>query len=259
MQPVDLFFEAFGEPGPTPLLIVHGFFASSRNWRSIARQLAAVRPVYVLDMRNHGNSPHAKRMNYAVMAEDVLAFMASRGLARAHILGHSMGGKIAMWLALQHPQRIERLVIADIAPVAYQHSFDRTIQALIDLPLERINNRKHAEQYLEEAIPDGNYRQFLLQNLQLADGHYYWRIDLDIFKQNADHIVGFPDTAGLQVYREPALFLAGERSDYVRPEAVRALFPASKIVSMADTGHWLHAERPDAFVEQVEMFLTAAD
>lgn len=253
---VPLAFEAFDEGASgCPLLILHGFFASSRNWRSIARTLAAQRPVYVLDMRNHGASPTAAVMDYPSMAADVLGFMDVQGFETAAVLGHSMGGKVAMWLALQQPQRIRHLLIADISPVAYRHTFDNTLSALNALPLQAISNRKQAETQLAAAIPDLSYRQFLLQNLVLENGRYRWRVDLDNFQRNAPFIVGFPDTAACQPYPQPALFLAGEQSNYIQPDAIAALFPAAVIEAIAGTGHWLHAEAPQVFCDKVNGWL----
>lgn len=256
MQAVELAFEVFGEQhGGTPLLILHGFFASSRNWRSIARQLAAERPVYVLDMRNHGTSPHAEHMDYPAMAADLALFMETQDLAKVHLLGHSMGGKIAMWFALHYPARVGKLMVADIAPVSYVHSFDNTVNALKDLPLSELGNRKQAEEWLAETIPDLNYRQFLLQNLLLENGVYRWRVNLDIFHRNAHHIVGFPESVAIESYPEPALFLSGEHSAYIQSDAVYRLFPKALISEIPGTGHWLHVDAPERFCREVGEWL----
>ena len=258
MYTVELAFECFGEQhAGCPLLILHGFFASARNWRSIAKQLADERRVYVLDMRNHGNSPQCEHMDYPLMAADLAAFMDSRQLKTADLLGHSMGGKIAMWFALQHPQRVRKLVVADISPVSYQHNFDRTVNALKALPLAALTNRKQAEEWLAAGIPDQNYRQFLLQNLLLQDGVYSWRINLEYFHQNAHFIVEFPDTAGLAVYPQPVLFLAGEHSAYIQRDTILALFPEAVISEIPGTGHWLHVDAPQVFCRQVAEWLNA--
>jgi pimeloyl-ACP methyl ester carboxylesterase len=257
MQVIEnLVFEQFGEQhSGCPLLILHGFFASSRNWRAIAKRLANHRRVYVLDMRNHGGSPHNPLMDYPNMAADVLAFMDKQHVSKADLLGHSMGGKIAMWFALHYPQRLGALIVVDIAPVSYQHSFDPTIQALRDLPLNNFSNRKQMEEWLAPAIADLNYRQFLLQNLLFVDGAYHWRVNLDYFQDNAPNIVAFPPVPANAFYPNPALFLAGEHSRYIQPEAVLPLFPAAKIIEMAGCGHWLHVDAPQLFIEQVENWL----
>lgn len=257
MQAVELAFEVFGEQhGGSPLLILHGFFASSRNWRTIARQLAAERRVYVLDMRNHGLSPHAEPMDYPAMAADLALFMDKLGLEKAHLLGHSMGGKIAMWFALHYSARVDELMVADIAPVSYVHSFDNTVNALKDLPLLALGNRKQAEEWLAEAIPDLNYRQFLLQNLLLESGVYRWRVNLDIFHRNAHYIVSFPEPAADLSYPEPALFLSGEHSAYIQSDAVYHLFPLATISEIPGTGHWLHIDAPESFCRNIGDWLS---
>lgn len=256
MKPVNLAFESFGEPDACPLIILHGFLASSRNWRTVAKKLAEKYHVYVLDMRNHGVSPHAERMDYPVMVADVLWFLDNLGLQKANLLGHSMGGKIAMWLALHYPDRLEKLMVVDIAPVNYNHSFDPMVRALKQVPLQQLTNRKHAEQFLVEAVPDSSFRQFLLQNLLLKDGSYYWRINLDIIQKSAYHIVGFPEPVS-QAYTKQALFIAGEHSKYIKPETVFKRFPNAEIVEIANTGHWLYIEAPDAFCRLVDEWISS--
>lgn len=256
MKPVDLVFESFGEPNAYPIIILHGFLASSRNWRSIAKRLAEKFHVLVLDMRNHGASPHAEQMDYPVMANDIVHFMDKQGLERVHLLGHSMGGKIAMWFAMHYPERVDKLMVADIAPVNYDHSFDAMIHALKQVPLDQLANRKHAEEFLADAIPDVSFRQFLLQNLLLKDGKYYWRINLDFIQKTAHHIVGFPEPIQ-PVYPHNALFLAGEHSAYIQPAAVMAKFPKAEIVQIPDAGHWLYVQAPDAFCNAINDWMTA--
>ncbi len=257
MKPVELVFESHGNPDNCPIVILHGFLASSRNWRTVATRLAEKHHVYVLDMRNHGASPHSEHMNYPLMADDVLAFLNKLDLPKAHLLGHSMGGKVAMSFALSYPERVETLMVADIAPVSYNHSFDNMIEALKQLPLAHINNRKEADQFLAEAIPDLAFRQFLLQNLQLRDGAYYWRINLDFIQGTAHNIVGFPDIFG-QAFEQKALFIAGQHSTYIQQEAVFKLFPDAEIVEIPNTGHWLYVEAPDAFCQLVSDWVTNA-
>ncbi|MDD5319244.1 MAG: alpha/beta fold hydrolase [Methylococcales bacterium] len=255
METVDLAFEELGSPGDAPLIILHGFFASSRNWRLVAEKLAVNFHVYLLDMRNHGASAHHPIMDYPAMAADLLQFMENHGLTTASLLGHSMGGKVAMWFALNYPDRMDKLIIADIAPVSYKHSFDNLIQALKALPLHEISNRKRAELLLASAIPELSYRQFLLQNLILKDGAYRWRIDLDIFYRMAPNIAAFPGVDHLAVYTGKALFIAGEESGYVKADDLKTLFPNASLSVIANAGHWLHVQQPGAFIEQVERFL----
>ncbi|MGR9101268.1 MAG: alpha/beta fold hydrolase, partial [Gammaproteobacteria bacterium] len=165
MKTIEMVYDEFGEPDSPPLIILHGFFASARNWRFIAGGLSKKFHVYTPDLRNHGASPHAPEMDYPAMAGDLDAFLENRGLEKASLLGHSMGGKAAMWFALNFPDRVEKLVVADIAPVGYRHSFDGIIRALKDLRLEDIGNRRQAEAALAASIPTESFRQFLLQNL----------------------------------------------------------------------------------------------
>jgi len=255
METVKLWFETFGDPKGIPLIILHGFFASSRNWRMVAKELAIHRCVYTVDLRNHGESPHHTLMDYPSMAADLLKLMDEHNLTTINLLGHSMGGKVAMWLALNHPERIESLMVADIAPVSYQHSFDNLINALRSLPLTMIANRKQAEVFLADSIPDLNYRQFLLQNLLLKDNQYQWRINLDVFQKMAANIVAFPDTQHLQSFLGNALFIAGADSGYVKAENIINLFPGAQLKYVANAGHWLHVQQPAAFIEQLNHFL----
>jgi len=248
-------FEEYGESTASPLLILHGFFASSRNWKLIARKLAEHYHIYVVDMRNHGDSAHSPVMDYPSMAADIELFLDMQQLAKVNILGHSMGGKAAMWFALLHPERINKLMVADIAPVSYRHSFDNLIQALKQLPLAKITNRKQADDLLSAPIPEASFRQFLLQNLILKEGGYQWRIDLDIFANTADNIIAFPTTDTVSEYSGEVLFIAGETSSYIDPGSVYKLFPRAAIKSIAKAGHWLHAEQPEAFCEAVNVFL----
>ncbi|MFZ2407751.1 MAG: alpha/beta fold hydrolase, partial [Methylobacter sp.] len=215
METVELFFEEFGDPANRPLIILHGFFASSRNWRQIAQRLAGRFHVYVPDMRNHGTSPHHPLMDYPSMTADLLRFIDERGLETVGLLGHSMGGKVAMWFALTSPERVDKLIVADIAPISYKHSFDNTVLALKELPLAELSNRKQAEALLAPRIPELSYRQFLLQNLILKDGKYCWRLDLDIFHRMAPHIAAFPNADHLAPFTGKALFIAGGDSDFV--------------------------------------------
>ncbi len=255
METVDLAYEELGTENTNSLLILHGFFASSRNWRAISDKLAINYHVFVPDMRNHGRSPHHNQMDYPSMAADVLAFMHKHNLNSVNLMGHSMGGKIAMWLALHYPEIINKMIIVDIAPKRYDHSFDKILYALANLPLAELQNRKQAEALLTESISQQEYRQFLLQNLVLANGKYQWRIDLSIYLKTAHHIASFPETASLLPFGREALFLAGAESSYVNPNDMQTLFPNSQYRSIEDAGHWLHVQKPEVFLQEVESFL----
>ncbi len=250
-----LVFEEFGDANNPPLIILHGFFASSRNWRSVAEKLSTQFHVYVPDQRNHGGSFHNPAMDYPTMAVDLLAFIEQQGLTKVSLLGHSMGGKVAMWFALNHPDKVNKLIIADIAPVSYTHCFNSTIGALQALPLAHISNRKQADEFLAAAIPELSYRQFLLQNLVLDNGAYCWRVDLDIFYHAASAIIGFPNTETIAPFIGKVLFIAGEQSNYVKDKDMIPLFPTATLSVIAGAGHWLHVQQPTIFISHVADFL----
>ncbi len=257
MQTVELVFEQFGEMQNTPLLILHGFFASARNWRQMAEKLAMNFCVYVLDARNHGASPHAEIMDYESMAADIAHFIKQHDLSAVNIIGHSMGGKTAMWFALRYPELVRNLIVVDIAPVSYKHSFDPLINALQNLPLAELKNRKQAEELLADLIPDLTYRQFLLQNLVLKNEGYEWRIDLDIFKRNAVNVLAFPNSETVLPFSGRTLFLAGGNSRYIKENSTEALFPSAKILVIPDAEHWIHVQQPQAFLNAVTDFLSS--
>lgn len=239
-----------------PLFILHGLFGSARNWSTIARRLGERRHAVALDLRNHGSSPWTGDMDYPAMAADVRDAIAPLG--RAAVLGHSMGGKAAMTLALLYPGLVERLVVVDIAPVAYaarsHGEFIRAMQAA-DLSVER---RAQVEAQLRGGVPDAALRAFLLQNLVSEDGTMRWRLNLDVLLAHMDEIMGWPEETAGRHYDGPTLFLVGGTSDYIRPEyhdRMRTLFPKAEIRTIEGAGHWPHAEQPDRFVEMVENFL----
>jgi esterase len=243
--------------GP-PLVILHGLFGSARNWATIAQRLSAKYRVLALDLRNHGASPWAGSMDYGAMAEDVRATLRARGHRRFALVGHSMGGKTAMIAALRYGGEVERLVVVDIAPVAYELHHRALIRALQDLDLAAITRRRDADAQLARSVPDDAERGFLLQNLLFNDGHAKWRLNLAAIDRELPRLAGFTAPPGGDAYAGPALFVAGARSDYVRPEhgaAIRRLFPHAAIAYIADAGHWLHVERPQAFFDLVEPFL----
>jgi pimeloyl-ACP methyl ester carboxylesterase len=221
----------------------------------VAEKLASQFHVYVPDMRNHGASFHHPAMDYPIMAADLLQFIEQRGLTTVSLLGHSMGGKVAMWFALCHPDKVDKLIIADIAPVSYSHCLNTTIGALQALPLAQISNRKQAEEYLAVAIPELSYRQFLLQNLVLVDGAYRWRVDLAIFSQTAPAIIAFPNSDNVAPFIGKALFIAGELSNYVKAADINQLFPNANLHIIARAGHWLHVQQAEIFITEVGNFL----
>ncbi|HEY0837650.1 MAG TPA: alpha/beta fold hydrolase [Azospirillum sp.] len=251
------YLEAGESVGGTPLLVLHGLFGSARNWQSIARRFGERRHVYALDLRNHGGAPWAGTMSYPEMAADLLRFLDDRGYARAAVLGHSMGGKAAMVMALEHPRRVERLIVADIAPVAYTHTHAPYVAAMRGADLAGCTRRGEVEAQLADAVPEASLRAFLLQNLVMENGVFRWRINLDAIGAGMEELIGFPDMGGRR-YDGPALFIGGGASDYITPDsepAIRRHFPAAEIAMVPNAGHWVHAERPDEFADLVEAFL----
>lgn len=244
--------------GAPPLVIAHGLFGSARNWGVIARRLSARRDVVAVDMRNHGQSPRLSSQSYPEMAEDLAEAIGALG-GTADLLGHSMGGKAAMQLALTSGHLIRRLVVADIAPVAYGHDQSRHIQSMRGLDLTGLTSRSEADRRLQSSVEDAGLRAFFLQSLDLkAPGGPVWRINLDVLEAEMPKIVGWPETQGS--YSGPALFLTGALSSYVLPEhrtAILTLFPRARFARLQGAGHWLHAERPREFEETVDLFLTA--
>ena len=237
-----------------PLLLLHGLFGAASNWGRVQRRLAETRLVLAMDLRNHGASDHAQGMTYGTMAADVAETLAAEKVGPAAVLGHSMGGKVAMHLALAAPALVERLVIADVAPVRYAPHFRTIAAAMLAMPLTPGLTRAEANAALEPTVPDPVVRGFLLQNLRFGDPPA-WRIGL------AEIAAGLPDIEdwrGQGLYSGRTLALRGERSDYILPEhrpLFRALFPAVRFATLRGAGHWLHAEAPEPFIDTVTAFL----
>ncbi|MGL4322387.1 MAG: alpha/beta fold hydrolase [Paracoccaceae bacterium] len=240
-----------------PLLIVHGLFGSARNWGVIARHLASTRDVYCVDQRNHGHSPRHASNSYPDMAADLAEVIRHLG-APMDVLGHSMGGKAAMMLALTEPRLIRRLIVADIAPVAYAHDNTQHTTAMLAMPLDGITSRAEADRRLSATVPDPALRAFFLQSLDLKSTPPQWRLNLPVLADQMPLIVGWPDVAGH--CPNAALFLSGGKSSYVLPDhrpTIRALFPKARFAKLPEAGHWLHADAPRAFEQTVEVFLSA--
>jgi len=244
--------------GP-PVAFLHGLLGSGQNFGAVAKSLAARgHRVLTLDLRNHGASPHAPTMSYPDMAEDAAETLAAADAWPAQVVGHSMGGKVAMALALAHPAQIRRLVIADIAPVTYGTPlFDRYVAAMRAIPLRPGLTRREADAALVEATPNPALRGFLLQNLIFNETPPRWRVPLHTIAAQMEGLGGWPDPPGR--YDGPTLVLAGDASDYILPAhhaKLRALFPHAAFRTIP-AGHWLHAENPQAFLAEVTAFLEA--
>lgn len=244
--------------GP-PLLILHGLYGSGSNWGSHAKWLAERYEVILVDLRNHGRSFHAPDMRYSTMAADVRALLDALALDEPIVLGHSMGGKVAMTLALQSPERVRALVVADIAPVAYDHGTHQPlIDALRALDLSLVRSRADADAALAQRIPNRTLRLFLLTNLERQGERYRWRIPLDILADQLPVLEGFPPLDGR--YEGPALFLHGAESDYVGADnraVIERYFPHARLEAVPGAGHWLHAEQPERFAAALREFLSS--
>ncbi|WP_430225862.1 alpha/beta fold hydrolase [Paroceanicella profunda] len=252
----DIYPAAGAEAGP-PLVIAHGLFGSARNWRAIARKLSATRRVVAVDMRNHADSFHAPGHSYDDMAGDLEAVIGAVCGGTADLLGHSMGGKAAMVLALRNGGMLRKLVIADIAPVSYTHSHAQFIAAMQAVDLSTVTARSDADAQLAARVRDPSMRAFLIQSLAITPEGAHWKLNLDALDAVMEEVIAWPGETG--VFDKPVLFLTGARSDYVKPEdhaAIRALFPSAAFESLDGAGHWLHAEKPKEFIAAVDAFLS---
>ena len=236
-----------------PILIAHGLFGSARNWNVIAKRLAETRRVISVDMRNHGTSAWAAPHSYAALADDLAEVIAAHG-GQADVIGHSMGGKAAMVLALAHPDAVRKLVVADIAPVAYGHTQQGMIDAMRTVDLARVDTRGDADRQLALAVDEAGVRAFLLQSLDVKGKR--WRFNLDQLEADMALILGFPSMNGR--FDGSVLLLSGGASDYVLPEhraEVKRLFPEARFAKIPGAGHWLHAEKPREFEAACAAFL----
>ena len=233
-----------------PLIILHGLFGSSKNWQSLARVLSRHFRVLALDLRNHGSSFHHDEMNYPVMAEDVYRLMAHLQIDSCSVIGHSMGGKTAMLLALENPELVSRLIVADIAPVAYSHAFHHLIEPILALQLDQIERRSDADTILQRDIPDDGLRNFLLQNLERKAGQWQWKINWLAIERHLSQLTKYIELPADWKIGTPTQFMRGEHSDYIGIAEEREIadhFDNATIATIKDAGHWLHAEQPERF------------
>ncbi len=239
-----------------PLLIVHGLFGSADNWGTLGKKFAEDFQVHLIDLRNHGRSFHSSEMNYNIMVEDVLHYIQHYQLQNPILLGHSMGGKVAMKLAVEHPNVLEKVLIADIAPKEYPAHHQSIIKGMLSVDFSKISSRKEVEEVLSTYITDVGVKQFILKNV-------YWKDDKTLaFRMNvpvlAESYGNLMESKLTGQFTKPTLFLRGEKSFYIQPEdeeAIKALFPQAQIVTVPKAGHWLHAENPTDFYIEVMKFL----
>jgi pimeloyl-ACP methyl ester carboxylesterase len=248
----------YREQGRGPaLVILHGLFGSLDNWAFVSQRLAKHFRVFSIDQRNHGESPHAAEMNYSVMADDLREFLEQHELPIAHVLGHSLGGKVAMQFALQYPERVDRLIVADMAPRGYERRHDTIFNALLGLNLESFQTRTSIETALAPQLPDLAVRRFLLKGLTRNEaGKLEWKFNLRTLHESYGALTSAIELNA--VFEKSALFIRGGRSDYIREEDsadIHRLFPLAKIVTLPTASHWLHADAPEEFLRITEDYL----
>lgn len=245
--------------GP-PLIVLHGLLGSLDNWTTLARRWGKHFQVWTFDARNHGRSFHDPRMDYAAMADDLLQFMNRHGIATAHLLGHSMGGKTAMQFALTHPARVERLIVVDVAPRAYERHHDRILDALLGVEPARLAGRAEADEALARTIPEGATRQFLLKNLvRREEGGFRWKMNLAVIAGSYEALLESVGTGGR--FDGPVLFVRGGRSSSVGDTdipRILELFPRAVVATLAGAGHWVHVDAPDELSRVILPFLLEA-
>jgi len=255
MVSVNLAARDFGTAGRPPLILLHGLLGSSRNWQTVGRDLSAHFHVYALDLRNHGSSPHADEMSYDVLVADVLAWLDLNGLASVTLLGHSLGGKVAMSLACRHPERVERLIVVDIAPKDYRSNAHRAeFAAMNELDLSTLRSRGEAELRFEARVPDGAMRKFLTTNLDRTDlGGWQWSIPLPALTRALPELEKNP-LRSTDRFEAPTHFILGGKSRYVSiadEGTLAPYFPSIRVTRLADAGHNPHMETREAFVHAV--------
>jgi len=242
--------------GPN-IILIHGLFGSLENLNMVAKKLSENYTVTSVDVRNHGRSFHENSMSYQELAQDVKNVMEHLAIDKTHLLGHSMGGKIAMYCALVFPEKLNKLIVADIAPVEYPPHHNQVIEGLKSIDLTLIKNRKDADTQLAQYVNEVGVRQFLLRNLSTIEGKLAFKCNVDFISDCYKQIMqGFNNTGS---FTGETLFIKGGKSDYIlaehRPQ-ITSLFPNSKAKIIQDAGHWLHAEKTTMFNKIVENFLT---
>lgn len=253
---MKLHFRAFGNGDP--LIILHGVFGSSDNWQTVGKELSMRFKVFLVDQRNHGNSPHSDEFDYNVMADDILELMLSEGIDQAHILGHSMGGKVAMTFATRYPERVKKLIVVDISPRHYEPHHAQIFRAFRSLKLDMLKSRQEADEQMSYTIPEFGVRQFILKNLTREGDTFVWKLNLDVIEKNADKIG--EELAEDDWFNGHVLFIGGGNSKYIQESdhaRIRQHFPNAIIKMVPGAGHWVHAEQPKTLTRFVTEFLTA--
>ena len=241
--------------GP-PLVILHGLFGSLDNWFSIAKELVEHYTLYLVDQRNHGDSPHSNEWNYGVMVEDLRELLDAEGLDSVYLMGHSMGGKTVMNFAVRYPERVRKLIVGDIAPRYYPIHHQVILEGLNALDLSQLQSRKEADDLLAPYIPELGIRQFLLKSLGRDTNGFAWKVNLSVITQHIEEVGKALDEG--TVFEGPTLFLGGANSSYIQEKDLSDMkrhFPNCTWISIPNAGHWLHAEQPQAVVAEMRKFL----
>lgn len=253
---MQLHYKKIGDNGSS-LLILHGLLGSLDNWHSIAKQLSDKHQVYIIDQRNHGSSPHDDAIDYEILAQDIVDFCAQHQINKTNVLGHSMGGKVAMLLALLHPQLIDKLIVADIAPTYYDGGHETILFAMAEAPLKSAQKREEVELFLQPRIQEFSVRQFILKNLTRdVEGKFIWKCNFEALIKNYRKLMDFPIIPAS--FLGETYFLKGEKSNYINQDnwdACDSYFPNNKMYEIKNAGHWLHADNPTQFVEKVSEIL----
>lgn len=251
---MKLFYQTVGSG--QPLVILHGLFGSADNWRSVAKNLADNAQVITVDLRNHGRSPHSSEINYSLMANDLAYLLEDLGIDNIDLIGHSVGGKVAMTFAQQYPDILNKLVVVDIAPRQYAEEHNNIFESLLAVDLAQHATRSSVDNSLSDKIPDKAVRQFLLMNLDVNDSQLNWRINLPALYANYSQLLqAVCEDDELPV---KSCFIRGGRSSYIRAEdelLIQSCFPQADICTIENAGHWVHAEAPQLFLNKVKAFL----
>jgi esterase len=256
----QLWYRETGPETAPPLILLHGLFASMQNWQSIAKRLNAEFHIYNLDMPNHGNSVHTPSISYEEMRVMIIEFIEEKIGQPVRLMGHSMGGKVAMLVALTRPDLVEKIIVEDMAPKLYPPWFAPVVRALVNLPIHRLASRAEADEILAQDIKEASLRTFLLTNLvRMETGQFQWRIHLEAIVKGGPSIAEFPFELDSKTQSQlPALFIRGDQSAYVKDEdmpLIRDFFPKAQIETVRGAGHWVHAQEPDLFSELARNFL----
>ncbi len=259
MRALDLAYRSFGgEEHSPPVVLLHGLLGSSRNWQSAARLLTRNYRVLAPDLRNHGESPHDAVMDYSAMTGDVINWLDSQSLNRVHLVGHSMGGKVAMNLACQRPERVRTLTVVDIAPRAYEPRWDREFTLLQRMPVGQFSRRLEAEQWLEQDIRDWAFRKFLVSNLERCpESGFKWSVNLEVLKASLPNLFIRIPPEGWR-FDGRTLFLRGANSSFIEEkdiDLIRQLFPFAKLKTIENAGHNVHFDQPEAFYQALDEFM----